>query len=881
MGLGTFAPILPTIAIAAISKQFLPVALDFAGKKIDKIYQEMQQFVQEGKGTEQQLLLARIATPCLGFLRKVMPSTKESLDEALSNDKKLQQFLSEILNNDQKRDEFENRLKKFLTGQENFEEFAKDAKEIVGTNVGWKAIEAYREFAGLIYDKEILNKIWEIAQISDQYRERIEIDLEMLRKDLDTNYAKFGEQIKELRWLASQVIVQNGFEEISSDYFENHIMNVEDFEDWKDGRNFTLPSIYREKEFRRNDVINTIKEGLDKYKMLLIKGAPSTSKTTLLMEIICDYFKENYVVLWNKGDAIGSPSEVINYIQRLLDDDCNILVAVDDIHKENSSIFYIREEIKKYKKSDNVKFILTAGMPDFKRLIDPTNFPLLEIPSQAVRDPIRDFFQKVRDNKNPQLQYELLPFTKDEVKGFIEKYQSSASSEFNQELEKKSIDELVEVYSKDTTATPLILKFSIFKRGLSFDVEERFDQHFCDTRGEKDANKIETMSACSFIEIGNHIQLTKQILKSANIWSYAKDLIKVTLYEDIPLNLLKTIHVEWDKEFLSLVYNTNNTNDEEKDFGYLSKTVEFVYNVIKSGLQANEEQARGSLGNIFDTLFCKLASQTTISGKKIIPPPLADAIFKKIVEENKPHITHQELSKLITAHPANARLNMAVDCSQTNDYKKEKVHYDKALKYYEESLELDSKNIDAWFNKGIVLDKLSYKKKSYEKRSTYSMEANKSIEEALAINNKDAGYWADKAYVLTQLGKYDAASKFAKKSSMINKNYEYAKDLQCQIKNLKDDYNAITSKKVLKTITLINKKGMKSPEKRFIKILSDSIPQSYDNGRQTYEQIISTVDPRKFNSAGRARFVNFGAQLGHTALCSLRVKGNIQSKLGN
>ena len=139
-----------------------------------------------------------------------------------------------------------------------------------------------------------------------------------------------------------------------------------------------------------------------------------------------------------------------------------------------------------------------------------------------------------------------------------------------------------------------MLKFSVFKKGLSFDVEDRFGQHFNDVRGEKDANKIETMSACSFIEIGTHFQITKEILKTSRIWPYAKDLIKVTLYEDIPADLLKTIHVEWDREFLSLVYNTNDDTNGygDKEFEYLSKTVEFVFNIIKSGPQTNEEQAR-------------------------------------------------------------------------------------------------------------------------------------------------------------------------------------------------------------------------------------------------------------------------------------------------
>ena len=129
-------------------------------------------------------------------------------------------------------------------------------------------------------------------------------------------------------------------------------------------------------------------------------------------------------------------------------------------------------------------------------------------------------------------------------------------SELNQELEKQSINKLAEGYLKETKGIPIMLKFAVFKKGLFFDVVDKYGQYFCDAKGKKDANKIETMTACSFIDIGSDIgsdiQITKQILESANILSYAEDLIGVTLYEDIPPNLLKTIHVEWDKEFLSL-----------------------------------------------------------------------------------------------------------------------------------------------------------------------------------------------------------------------------------------------------------------------------------------------------------------------------------------
>ena len=45
----------------------------------------------------------------------------------------------------------------------------------------------------------------------------------------------------------------------------------------------------------------------------------------------------------------------------------------------------------------------------------------------------------------------------------------------------------------------------------------------------------------------------------------------------------------------------------------------------------------------------------------------------------------------------------------------------------------------------------------------------------------------------------------------------------CQIKILKDDHNTRTSEKLSKTITLTNENCGKSPETKFIKILTDSM----------------------------------------------------------
>ena len=103
------------------------------------------------------------------------------------------------------------------------------------------------------------------------------------------------------------------------------------------------------------------------------------------------------------------------------------------IMKKIQAYFNIMERIRGHEKRDNVKFILTARIPDYDRFIDPKNGRLYDIASANIRDAIRSFFYKVKKNEKLQLQYELRPFTKDEVKGFIEKYQYGASPEFKQE----------------------------------------------------------------------------------------------------------------------------------------------------------------------------------------------------------------------------------------------------------------------------------------------------------------------------------------------------------------------------------------------------------------------------------------------------------------
>ena len=77
---------------------------------------------------------------------------------------------------------------------------------------------------------------------------------------------------------------------LSPNYFKENSNTDPNFEDWKNGFNFTPESIYYKREYRRESVLDEIREGLEKQQRLLLLGESGTSKSTLLMEIVCYYF---------------------------------------------------------------------------------------------------------------------------------------------------------------------------------------------------------------------------------------------------------------------------------------------------------------------------------------------------------------------------------------------------------------------------------------------------------------------------------------------------------------------------------------------------------------------------------------------------------------
>ncbi|MGB6533957.1 MAG: hypothetical protein WBF33_38235 [Candidatus Nitrosopolaris sp.] len=90
-----------------------------------------------------------------------------------------------------------------------------------------------------------------------------------------------------------------------------------------------------------------MKSELENQGKLLIVGQSGISKSTIFMELMCDYFDDGYDVLYNYGMTdIRNVDGLINFVEDILRNDKKILVAIDNAHKEKTySIFYFVDRL--------------------------------------------------------------------------------------------------------------------------------------------------------------------------------------------------------------------------------------------------------------------------------------------------------------------------------------------------------------------------------------------------------------------------------------------------------------------------------------------------------------------------------------------------------
>lgn len=340
-------------------------------------------------------------------------------------------------------------------------------------------------------------------------------------------------------------------------------------------------------EFRRDKVIQDIKSKLEKEWKLLIVGESEISKSTLLMEIMCDYFDIGFKVLYNYGqDGIKNAGGLVNLLERMVTEGNKVLVAVDNVHnKRTSPIFYVIDKLSSFKLAHNLRFIITARLPDFDRLVKDR----LEKVDEAVRRSIRKMLQ------DPNFRYRLGQFTREETTQMIGQYSGKTSKN---ESDKRS--QMIYDYTK---GDPIMIKFHMFGQGLDQDVREKHDRYL------KPQSKLKAMIICSLFDLAN-LKITNTILEKCNILKSVYDLEGATLRQN-PEGIWNTKHVRWDAELLSMLYNEQNN-------AILFNTTQYLQNAIYSIFDIGDETITESIIEILYNLC--------IEG--IIPIGIVDKVIK-------------------------------------------------------------------------------------------------------------------------------------------------------------------------------------------------------------------------------------------------------------
>jgi hypothetical protein len=360
-----------------------------------------------------------------------------------------------------------------------------------------------------------------------------------------------------------------GLNWLSPDYFEYHKSTDKDIENWKKGFPFELEAIKERKEFRRNIVIDDIKSKIETQHQLLLIGESGTSKSTILKEIMCDYFDNGYNVLYNYGNTdIKNGDQLVNFIEGILKDGNKVFVAIDNAHDERTSqIFYVVDKVSKYGLTKNVRFLLTARLPEFDWFIKDR---LSKVPQEEVRNSIR----KLTDDSS--FRYELPFFTNNETKKCIGWYSKNIDNKYSA----ISSEQTEKIYQCTAKGHPIMVKFAVIGKGLEEDVKERYDRYLTDPMS------MQTMLVCSLLDIAN-LETTDKLLEGMELIEYAYGLNHATIYQYSD-GIWKTIHPRWDLELLSFLYN-------EKDKGIVFKRRERLKKAIQSIFKVEDQKITTSV----------------------------------------------------------------------------------------------------------------------------------------------------------------------------------------------------------------------------------------------------------------------------------------------
>ncbi len=571
-------------------------------------------------------------------------------------------------------------------------------------------------------------------------------------------------------------------------YFIEHKSTKQDLEDWKNGFSFKLESVKEKMELRRN-IVDKLKIKLEKEHRLLIVGESGTSKSTILMEIMSEYFDCGFQILYNFGDIeIKNGPEVVKFIEGLLKGNNKVLIAIDNVHSERTAaIFYAIDRLSNYNQSNNLLFVLTARSPEFDWFVNDR----LNTVEELYRQSIRKFIQI------PQYRYDIEAFTKADIEDFIKKYQHLQQWQLQQEREHKSEQVIKSTFSKEklsdlvdrifdnTKGHPIMVKFYVFGKGLEEDVQDRYYRYIVDrSTSQPDTSTIQTMLVCSLLDIGN-LPITDKLLEEMNLLSYAYDLEHALLYQ-YSEGLWKTIHPRWDMEILSFLYNVKNKSILSKRMEYLKIAIDSIFNV------SNENITATTIQTLYDTISFNNLPISIIKTISHMPDYLSDKTkcniyLFAIVMTYRRFRMYQE-----TLNNCNKALEIEPNNIIALNFKTLSLlyirRYDEALECSNKVIELNPNDAIAWMNKGLIFQDLKRDDESLECWKK-SIEVN-DVHVSMGLSKKDKFFFNSIGYDNSVLSRIIIA-KLASKGMAFGFLKRFDEALECSNKALELDSNTI------------------------------------------------------------------------------------------
>jgi hypothetical protein len=507
------------------------------------------------------------------FLKKVIPAPEKEIHEAISGGHtKLTEFLSAIFNDDEKRTVFEDNLRKLLTGRyESFEEFQKNVKDILGISVDRLAIEAYSEFSGIIYNRDILEKITALEHISERDGEEVRAKFEEIRAEFNQQIGKALFQIEQIlvRELTSDQLLSSGLYLVTA---QTPVAKGET--DCWVKRHFKDGDIKSGYDARR-PVTDKIIDSVDKNFGTIVYGRPHYGKTTVLKRVMFEEIeKGGYSIIFCE-DVEANANRLVRLLQRASTSFSRLLVIVDNAHRKGSEEIFVafnnlppleEDEGYNYYLGHRIRFLFAAREAELKTLIGSST-------DRRKANDIKDALRKLERNKI------MLDFDINDATLFVENALDIVKSPQTTNLSKENARSKAENWYQIAKHDPFVFVYALMR---SLTKERVIYEDFIESEMDEKINLLsderDTRAAiiCSFMGAFG-IPISSDLLQ------------KCGFYEDSLLSLLGTSilfkngeytvrHELWALEFLVRIYskmcnNSESTFDNRYGFGHIIQCV--------------------------------------------------------------------------------------------------------------------------------------------------------------------------------------------------------------------------------------------------------------------------------------------------------------------